>query len=799
MVSHDCHAFFHVILTNGIHPCKALVMAGESATNDVDEVVYDNDGDERNESREASAGDRRAIADADQAGQDSLKNLVKRKLQDHLRTPEPPTDAARMAHTATHVPFRDWCPICVASRGRSSPHRRVVVNKTADTLPIFQTDYMFIRTVAERKTQPCITFVYTRSGVVISFMCAQKGGYEDLTKEILRHSEAYGFLNPVIILCDEEMSICDVCRKVARERNARTVSRFAPKTSHQSNGFVEAVHGHIQGLARCCQTQIETNTGVQHSAISLTIPFAIRYAGFVLSRFTVRPDGRTQFQYLLGTPYVSPLCMFGEWVFALIPDHEVRAAKLTNRWISGCWWGRDASSDEHLVGFKHGLLKCRSVRREPLGEQWSRRETIEARWTKWNFDVEMDSGITGPTLEPRRDEGMPTATGPMEIPTLPPPAPPPEEHVFEMQVHSNSGGGDVTTKTRMVICDPSYVNPAKTKVIGKVVRFSNILEAPVPKLQYEDDKLIDTGQITISQKLQVLENDINVTMVSWGKRVTSEDKYITIVSTVLVTAVTYLGFEYRSVHDGDRRGFTVKPADKYVDESLDIVQLQHAKAVMTPLTEQKSLNLHDETTACDQVQHSLFRAVVEKLQYITGLRPDLMFATKCLSYKLASPTLADLTRAKKVLRYLNGTRELNLYLTIPTLKPNELNKTLKHITGYSDADWAGDPVTRKRTSCTLCYVDRFLLTSECRVQGTVALSSGESERSALGALSAELIFAQATLKEIGRSFLIHARADSSTARAVATKQGASRKMKHIHTRFLIIEDLLFRCHQSRPM
>ena len=108
---------------------------------------------------------------------------------------------------------------------------------------------------------------------------------------------------------------------------------------------------------------------------------------------------------------------------------------------------------------------------------------------------------------------------------------------------------------------------------------------------------------------------------------------------------------------------------------------------MTPLAEQKSLNLHEETTVCDQVQHTLFRAVVEKLQYITGVRPDLMFATKCLSYKLASPTLADLTRAKKkALRYVKGTRELNLYLTIPALKPNDLNKTLKHVTGYSDAD-----------------------------------------------------------------------------------------------------------------
>ena len=71
--------------------------------------------------------------------------------------------------------------------------------------------------------------------------------------------------------------------------------------------------------------------------------------------------------------------MFGESVFALIPDHEVRAAKLTNRWISGCWWGRDGSSDEHLVGAKFGVLKCRSVRRKPPGEEWSRRETSEAR------------------------------------------------------------------------------------------------------------------------------------------------------------------------------------------------------------------------------------------------------------------------------------------------------------------------------------------------------------------------------------------------------------------------------------
>ena len=112
----------------------------------------------------------------------------------------------------------------------------------------------------------------------------------------------------------------------------------------------------------------------------------------------------------------------------------------------------------------------------------------------------MDSGIPGPTLEPRRDVGMPTATA-MEIPTVPPPAPPPEKHVFEMQVRSNSGESDVAAKTRVVICDPSYTDPSKTKLIGKVVRYTKHSQSTyIPDLLNKVVKSIDSGQIIIAQK-----------------------------------------------------------------------------------------------------------------------------------------------------------------------------------------------------------------------------------------------------------------------------------------------------------
>ena len=73
----------------------------------------------------------------------------------------------------------------------------------------------------------------------------------------------------------------------------------------------------------------------------------------------------------------------------------------------------------------------------------------------------------------------------------------------------------------------SQQQPAKTKVIGKVVRYTKIHETPIPERLNKDGKLIDTGQIIITQKLQVCNNDINATMVSWRHRVISVEKYIT--------------------------------------------------------------------------------------------------------------------------------------------------------------------------------------------------------------------------------------------------------------------------------
>ena len=139
----------------------------------------------------------------------------------------------------------------------------------------------------------------------------------------------------------------------------------ANETREQCYGLRRKQVIRATGLSKqCTDTYRDSHDATRHksrrtlaySFQQFHLPFHLRFVTLDLfSQDSQRPDGGTPFQYLLGTPYVSPLCTFGESVFALIPDHEVRAAKLTNRWISGCWWGRDAPSDEHLVGTKHGF------------------------------------------------------------------------------------------------------------------------------------------------------------------------------------------------------------------------------------------------------------------------------------------------------------------------------------------------------------------------------------------------------------------------------------------------------------
>jgi Rab GDP dissociation inhibitor len=95
--------------------------------------------------------------------------------------------------------------------------------------------------------------------------------------------------------------------------------------------------------------------------------------------------------------------------------------------------------------------------------------------------------------------------------------------------------GDEVAKAPLVICDPSYADPAKTVVKGKIIRAICILGAPIPNTNTKEGGAATSCQIILPQKQLKRKNDIYVMMVSWAHCVAAKDKYVAIVSTVVET------------------------------------------------------------------------------------------------------------------------------------------------------------------------------------------------------------------------------------------------------------------------
>ena len=196
----------------------------------------------------------------------------------------------------------------------------------------------------------------------------------------------------------------------------------------------------------------------------------------------------------------------------------------------------------------------------------------------------------------------------------------------------------------------------------------------------------------------------------------------------------FLGIEVTRTPDG-----LLLSQEKYATDLLSRVGMKNCKPAPTPLSSTEALSLH-EGTLLGPDDATQYRSIVGALQYLTLTRPDLSFSVNKVCQYLHAPATLHWTAAKRILRYVQRT----LHTGITFIKSSS---TLLSV--FSDADWAGCPDDRRSTGGFAIFFGPNLISWNARKQATVSRSSTEAEYKSLANATAELIWVEALLQELG--------------------------------------------------
>jgi hypothetical protein len=218
----------------------------------------------------------------------------------------------------------------------------------------------------------------------------------------------------------------------------------------------------------------------------------------------------------------------------------------------------------------------------------------------------------------------------------------------------------------------------------------------------------------------------------------------------------------------------------YINQMLEKFGMLDCKAISTPAegTLQRS---QSQQPASD----NLYMSIVGSLLYAAMVtRPDITYAVQSLGRHLQSSGPEHLAAAKRVLRYLQGTKTLGVRFSGGL---TDINKTL---TGYSDSDWGGDPDTRRSTTAYLFQFGGGPISWSSRLQPTVALSSAEAEYMAVCAATQESTYLRQLLEELGYPQVSATKIfeDNQGCIALARNPVLHKRTKHIEIRYHFIRE-----------
>ncbi|UYV78672.1 hypothetical protein LAZ67_16002340 [Cordylochernes scorpioides] len=229
----------------------------------------------------------------------------------------------------------------------------------------------------------------------------------------------------------------------------------------------------------------------------------------------------------------------------------------------------------------------------------------------------------------------------------------------------------------------------------------------------------------------------------------------------------------------NREGELLLSQKNKIQELVERYNLQEAKPTFTPM-ESGYPGISDEKLLPNNVQ---YQQLIGSLLYLSVVsRPDIAAPVCILSSRNQNPRNCDWNAAKRIVRYLKTTKELELRIS------NQKPPTLE---AYSDATWANDNTDRKSLSGNLFLLGSNPISWMTGKQGCVSLSSTEAELISAAEASQELLWLLDLLKdlELEQKAPIYFHQDNQSCLKICSSEKVSSRTKHIATKIHHLKDL----------
>jgi hypothetical protein len=224
---------------------------------------------------------------------------------------------------------------------------------------------------------------------------------------------------------------------------------------------------------------------------------------------------------------------------------------------------------------------------------------------------------------------------------------------------------------------------------------------------------------------------------------------------------------------------------RYISDMLERFEMADCKPVATPLDHNVQLTVEmcpateDEQAAMASVP---YRSAVGSLMYAMCMtRPDIAVAVTTVSRYMSNPGSAHWTAVKRIFRYLRGTVDYVLRLSGDDLT----------LSGYCDADFAGNIDTRRSTAGFVFQLGSSPIAWSSRLMSTVALSTAEAEYMTVSNAAREALWLRALLRELGceQSSATLLRSDNQSSIALVRNPVQHARTKHIDVQYHFAREL----------